>query len=262
MPIEWLLYPALGAVAGLLAGLLGVGGGLVLVAALVLLLPSQGVAPESAMHAALATSLASVIVTAAASARAHARRGAVSWHSVAWLVPGLLLGAWLGSRLATQLSGESLRWFVIVYCVLAALQLWLGAPVPREGAGARPGAGLGIAGVFIGAISALVGIGGGSMTVPLLIWRGARPVQAVATSSACGVAIGVAAAAGYASAAGATGMPAFSIGYVFLPAAAGITVTSLLAAPYGARLAHRVSAIHLQRIFAGFLLAMAGLLLL
>ena len=104
MPIEWLLYPLLGMVAGLLAGLLGVGGGLVLVAALVLVLPGQGVPPSAAMHAALATSLASVIITSLASTRAHWKRGSVSWPSVAWLVPGLLPGAWLGSVLATRMS--------------------------------------------------------------------------------------------------------------------------------------------------------------
>ena len=265
MPIEWLLYPVLGAVAGVLAGLLGVGGGLVLVAALALVLPSQGVPADAAMHAALATSLASVIVTAAASARAHARRGAVLWPSVAWLVPGLLLGAWFGSRFAIHLSGHSLRWFVIAYCLLAALQLGLGWPRPSGDADAEaaaPGIGLGLCGVVIGAVSALVGIGGGSMTVPVLIWRRVTPVRAVATSSACGVAIGLAAAGGYASATAASGMPAGSIGYVFLPAAVGITLTSLFAAPYGAKLAHRASPLLLKRIFAGFLVAMAGLLLL
>ena len=265
MPIEWLLYPVLGSVAGVLAGLLGVGGGLVLVAALALLLPSQGVPADMALHAALATSLASVIVTAAASARAHARRGAVLWPSVAWLVPGLLLGAWVGSRFASHLSGHSLRWFVIAYCLLAALQLGLGWPRPSVGTDTdevRPGIGLALIGIVIGAVSALVGIGGGSMTVPVLIWRRVAPVRAVATSSACGVAIGLAAACGYASATGASGMPPGSVGYVYLPAAIGITLTSLLAAPYGAKLAHRASPVLLKRIFAGFLIGMAGLLLL
>src|SRR5688572_32316506 len=108
MGIEWVLYPALGAVAGVLAGLLGVGGGLVLVGALAWLLPLQGVPAEHAMHAALATSLASIIVTGLSSARSHHRRGAVLWPSVAWLLPGLLFGAWLGSRLATRLEGDAL----------------------------------------------------------------------------------------------------------------------------------------------------------
>ncbi len=264
MPIEWLLFPALGLVAGLLAGLLGIGGGLVLVAALALLLPAQGVPPAIAMQAALATSLASVIATAAASTLAHARRGAVLWRQAAWLLPGLLLGAALGARFATGLDGASLRWFVVGYCLLAALQLALDLPRRREGApavvAAHPGPTLVAAGGLIGAVSALVGIGGGSMTVPLLVWRGVEPVRAVATSSACGVVIGLAAAASYASAPGAEGMPAGSLGYVFLPAAIGVVLTSLPMAPLGARLAHHVDGLTLKRIFAAFLLAMALLL--
>ena len=264
MPIEWLLYPLLGVVAGLLAGLLGVGGGLVLVGALALLLPTQGVPPAIAMQAALATSLASVIATAAASAWAHARRGAVLWRHVAWLLPGLLLGAWLGGRFATGIDGTHLRWFVVGYCLLAATQLALDLPRPRSGmdavTAAPPGAWLAGAGTFIGAVSAVVGIGGGSMTVPLLVWRGVAPVRAVASSSACGVAIGLSAAASYASARGAIGMPAGSIGYVFVPAALGIVLTSLPMAPFGARLAHRIDGRTLKRIFAGFLVAMAALI--
>jgi len=265
MPIEWLLYPLLGIVAGLLAGLLGVGGGLVLVAALALLLPSQGVAPDTAMHAALATSLASVVVTALASAYAHHRRGSVLWPSVAWLLPGLLLGGWLGSFIAKGIDGASLRWFVVGYCVLAALQLLLEWP-RRQAAGAESvaaapqGVGMSLAGVGIGIVSALVGIGGGSMTVPLLVWRGVPPVRAVGSSSACGVAIGLSAAAGYASGGAVASMPAGSIGYVFLPAAIGIAITSVAMAPVGAALAHRISPLALKRIFAGFLLAMAVVL--
>lgn len=261
MPLEWLLYPLLGIVAGLLAGLLGIGGGLVLVVALVWLLPSQGVPVESAMHAALATSLASIVITAAASARAHHRRGSVAWPTAAWLLPGLLVGAWLGSRLATRLDGDFLRWFVVAYCVIAALQLVSDWPRVRTGTTTAPrGALLSVAGTVIGAVSALVGIGGGSMTVPLLIWRGVTPVRAVGTSSACGVGIGLASAAGYALLPTATGMPTGSWGYVFLPAAIGIALTSLLMAPYGARLAHRLSGAALKRTFAAFLVLMAVLL--
>ena len=261
MPIEWLLYPLLGAVAGVLAGLLGVGGGLVLVAALALLLPSQGVPVHAAMHAALATSLASVVVTAAASARAHARRGSLLWKTAGWLVPGLLLGGWLGSLVATRLDGESLRWLVIGYCLLAALQLLAEWPRARPESAAEPaGPGMIATGTVIGLVSALVGIGGGSMTVPALIWRGVAPVRAVGTSSACGVAIGLSSALGYAFNAPVAGMPAGSIGYVFLPAAIGISLVSLLAAPAGVALAHRFSGAMLKRIFAGFLVLMAALL--
>lgn len=258
MPLEWLLYPLLGVAAGILAGLLGVGGGLVLVAALAWLLPLQGVPPEAAMHAALATSLASIIITSTASARAHHRRGSVLWPSVAWLLPGLLIGGWLGSRFANLLSGEFLRGFVAVYCLIAAAQLSLDWPRPRdESQGAPRGAGLSFAGAFIGAVAALVGIGGGSMTVPLLVWRGVPPVRAVGTSSACGIGIGLASAFGYATLVPSGAMPAGSLGYVFLPAAIGIALTSMLAAPYGTRLAHRLSGKALKRVFAAFLLAVA-----
>jgi uncharacterized membrane protein YfcA len=260
MAIEWVLYPALGAIAGILAGLLGVGGGLVLVGALAWLLPLQGVPPAIAMQAALATSLASILVTGASSARSHHRRGGVLWPTVAWLMPGLLVGAWLGSLVATRLQGEVLRWGVSGFCLLMALQLLAQWPRPRERAAAAPpprGVGLTGAGGVIGAVSALVGIGGGSMTVPLLIWRGVAPVRAVGTSSACGVGIALASAASFAAHAPAQAMPAGSLGYVYLPAALGIGLASVLAAPIGVRIAHRIRPATLRRIFAGFLLAMS-----
>ncbi|KFN44249.1 hypothetical protein N790_10760, partial [Arenimonas malthae CC-JY-1] len=109
------------------------------------------------------------------------------------------------------------------------------------------------AGAGIGAVSALVGIGGGSMTVPLLVWRGVRPVRAVGTSSACGVAIALASAAGYALQGAPQGLPAGSWGFVFLPAAVGIALASVLTAPWGTRLAHRISGPALRRLFAAFL---------
>jgi hypothetical protein len=255
MPLEWLSYPLLGVLAGLLAGLLGVGGGLVLVAALAWLLPQQGVPVAVAMHSALATSLASIVITATASARAHHRRGSVLWPTVAWLLPGLLLGGWLGSTFAARIGGDLLRGFVAVYCLLAAAQLSLDRPLPGAPTGSAPrGAVFSFAGILIGIVSALVGIGGGSMTVPLLVWRGVPPVRAVGTSSACGIGIGLASAAGYASVTQVQGMPAASLGYVFLPAAIGIALTSMLVAPVGTRLAHRLSDAALRKIFATFLL--------
>ena len=254
MSLAWLIYLALGAVAGVLAGLLGIGGGLVLVAALVWLLPTQGIPPEHAVHVALATALASIVLTGLSSARAHHRRGSVLWPTVAWLVPGLVLGGWLGSGLATALEGAWLRVFIAGYCYLAAAQMALDWPRSRlERADAPRGPGYTAAGAGIGAVSALVGIGGGSMTVPLLVWRGVRPVRAVGTSSACGVAIALASAAGYALQGAPQGLPAGSWGYVFLPAAVGIALASVLTAPLGTRLAHRLSGPALRRVFAVFL---------
>lgn len=256
MTLAWMVYLALGAVAGVLAGLLGIGGGLVLVAALVWLLPTQGVPAEHAVHVALATALASIVMTGLSSARAHHRRGSVLWPTAAWLVPGMLLGGWLGSVLATRLDGGLLRALIAIYCYLAALQLGLDWPRARPERPDPPtGPAYTAAGGFVGVLSALVGIGGGSMTVPLLVWRGVRPVRAVGTSSACGVAIALASAAGYALNGPAPGsLPAGSWGYVFLPAAVAIALASVLTAPLGTKIAHGISGLALRRVFAAFLL--------
>lgn len=253
----YLLFPLLGIVAGVLAGLLGIGGGLVLVAALAWLLPLFGVPQDAIMHTALASSLASIVLTGASSARAHARRGSVLWPTVAWMVPGLLLGGWLGSGLAVALDDVVLRWVVAIYCLVAAWQIGFGrsrAPADGSEVPAPRGWPMSLAGGGIGALSAVVGIGGGSMTVPLLVWRGVRPVRAVGTSSACGVAIGLSSAVGYALHAPPGALPALGVGYVYLPAAIGVALASVLAAPWGTRLAHRLSGEALRKVFALFLL--------
>lgn len=259
-PILILVYLVVGAAAGLLAGLLGVGGGLVIVAALAWVLPQAGVPADRVMHVALATSLASIVATSISSTRAHWRRGSVMWPSVAWLAPGLVLGGALGALLADRLSSGVLRLGVAGFCFLAAWQLRARATPPDHGDGPVPrGGALSAWGVLIGALSALVGIGGGSMTVPLLIGYGARPVRAVGSSAACGFAIAVASALGYVAAGhDAQGLPPGSIGYVYLPAAVGVALASVLAAPQGAALAHRLKGRHLQQLFAFFLALMGA----
>lgn len=253
------IFPLLGVVAGVLAGLLGIGGGLVLVAALVWVLPLFGIPKEAAMHAALASSLASIVLTAASSAYAHHRRGSVMWPTVVWMVPGLLLGGWLGSGLAVYLDDDVLRWVVAIYCLIAGAQMAFGG-TRKGGAGdsaASPrGWPMTAAGTGIGAVSAVVGIGGGSMTVPLLVWRGVAPVRAVGTSSACGVAIAIGSALGYALHAPAGALPEHAVGYVYLPAAIGVAVASVLAAPWGTRLAHAIGGTALKRVFAIFMVVM------
>jgi len=255
-------FPLLGAVAGVLAGLLGIGGGLVLVTALVWLLPLHGIPAETAMHAALASSLASIVLTGLSSTHAHHARGSVLWPSVAWLVPGMLAGAWFGSGLAITLSGTILKWIIASYCGLVGLQMLLG-PSTDAGLATPPprGPGLTLAGGGIGALSALIGIGGGGLTVPLLLWLHTRPVHAVGTSSACGVFIGIASAAGYALKAPPGALPEHAIGYVYLPAAIGVAVSSVLAAPLGTRLAHALGGLALKRVFAVFMWMMGGWML-
>ena len=248
------MFPLLGIVAGVLAGLLGIGGGLVLVAALAWLLPLHGVPMELAMHAALATSMASIVFTALSSAWSHHRRGSVLWPTVGWMLPGLAIGGWLGSLVAVGLEGVVLRWIVALYCLLAGAQMAFGRAQADSGRDIVPtGAGMTLAGTGIGALSAVVGIGGGSMTVPLLVWRGVRPVRAVGTSSACGIAIAVGSVLGYALSTPTGGLPEGAVGHVYLPAAIGVAVASVLAAPWGTRLAHAISGPALRRVFALFL---------
>jgi uncharacterized membrane protein YfcA len=174
------------------------------------------------------------------------------------MVPGLLLGGWLGSGLAVYLDDNVLRWIVAGYCFIAGAQMVLGGHAHPEGRGvpAPRGPWMSAAGSVVGAVSAVVGIGGGSMTVPLLVARGVQPVRAVGTSSACGVAIGIASAAGYALHAPPGALPAHAVGYIYLPAAIGVAIASVLAAPWGTRLAHRIGGKALKRVFAAFMIIM------
>jgi uncharacterized membrane protein YfcA len=257
----WWIYPVLGVGAGILSGLLGVGGGLLLVGALILTLPIQGVPEAIVVPVALASSLASIILTGFSSAWAHQKRGAVLWLTVAWLVPGLILGAVLASIWVARWAGPGLRWAVVVYCVLVAAQLFSQWPTPKaESTDAAWGWSWTALGLLIGGVSSVVGIGGGSMTVPVLMWRGVSAVKAIATSAVCGVFIALASAMTYSQLSTPTDMPEYSRGFVYLPAAFGVAATSVLLAPLGARWAHQLPAWRLKRLFAMFLLLMAGLL--
>ncbi|MET0289774.1 MAG: sulfite exporter TauE/SafE family protein [Pseudoxanthomonas sp.] len=252
-------------VAGLMAGLLGIGGGLILIGVLVWLLPTLGVPQAQVMHVALASAMASIVVTGMSSSLAHHRRGSVLWPTVGWMIPGLLLGGWLGSGLAVLLDEQVLRWVVAVYCVLAAVQLQFGKvrPAPRDGSDPVPrGWWMSVAGTGIGILSAVVGIGGGSMTVPLLVWRGVLPVRAVGSSSAAGVVVAIASAAGFIVHAPDDLALPHSVGYVYLPAALGVSIASMFAAPWGTRLAHQLSPRALRTVFAGFMVVIGTSLVL
>ncbi|MGE0080033.1 MAG: sulfite exporter TauE/SafE family protein [Thiohalomonadaceae bacterium] len=258
MLAEFLPYLFIGAFAGTIAGLLGVGGGLLIVPALALLLPARGVAPDVVMHLALGTSLATIVLTSVSSVTAHHRRGAVLWPVFARLTPGILAGAWLGATVAHALPAGTLRLVFGIFALLVALQMGFGAKPPPQRV--LPGsAGLGAAGGVIGFVSAIVGIGGGSLTVPFLVWCNTPMRAAVATSAAVGLPIAVAGAAGYVfMGLSHPDLPSAAVGYVHLPALLGISLASVLFAPLGARLAHAVPAASLKRFFAVFL-AVLGL---
>ena len=255
--LAWMSYLLLGAIAGTVAGLLGVGGGLIIVPVLAMLFAMQGMTPAIIMHVALGTSLASIVVTSLSSMRAHHKHAAVDWQTVFRLVPGILVGGWLGALLADRLDTAVLRTFFGVFECLVAIQMWFGMKVLAHRQ--LPGlVGMSVAGMVIGAVSAVVGIGGGTMTVPFLTWCGVKIQRAVGTSAAIGLPIALAGASGYiASGFNKPGLPAYSSGYVYWLAFAGIVAASMLFAPLGARLAHSLPTAVLKRVFA-LLLAVLG----
>ncbi len=255
------LYLAVGAVAGVLAGLLGVGGGLVIVPALMFSFQAQGFEPAVLMHMAVGTSLLTIVFTSLSSIRAHHRRGAVIWALVRRLAPGIVVGGLLGAAIADLMPGEILRRVFAVFVLLVAAELGFGSPpAPHR---ALPGAlGMGVAGVVIGAVSAVVGIGGGSLTVPFLAWCNVAVRSAVAVSAACGLPIALSGSLGFLlTGLGEAGLPTWSTGYLYWPAMLGIAVASVLTAPYGARLAHQLPGDVLRRVFAVFLAAVGARLL-
>jgi uncharacterized membrane protein YfcA len=248
-----LFYLTLGLFAGVMAGLLGVGGGLIIVPALAWILHHQQVDDAIVMHLAIGTSLATIVVTSISSVRAHHRRGAVLWPIFWRLTPGIIVGAWLGAAIADALPSAVLSKVFAVFVLTVAAQMGFGAkPAPHR---ELPGTtGMLTAGGVIGAVSAIVGIGGGSLTVPFLTWCNTAIRQAVATSSACGLPIALAGALGFVvTGLNATGRPDWSLGYVYGPALVGITLTSMLSAPLGAKLAHTLPTEMLKKVFAVFL---------
>ncbi len=254
---SFLLYPLAGALVGVIAGLFGVGGGLVIVPLLVFIFHSQGMAPALMMHLAIGTSLATIMVTSLSSVRAHHRHGAVLWPVFRRLAPGIVAGTLLGAYIVDQLPNTTLRIIFGVFALLVAAQMGFGvkaAPHRR-----LPGwAGMSIAGAIIGKVSAIIGIGGGTLTVPFLAWCNVGMRQAVATSAACGLPIAVAGTIGFVIAGwNAAPLPAWSTGYIYWPAFAGIAAASAVFAPLGAKLAHTLPAEKLKRYFA-LLLAFLG----
>jgi len=256
--MELLTYLLTGAIAGLMAGMLGIGGGLVIVPGLVMVFVSHGFADATLMHFAIGTSLASIVVISVSSLLAHHRLGSVDWLIVGRMTPSIVVGALGGARLAGYVSSQGLGMFFGAFELLVALQLAFAfqpaahRPVPRK-------AGLGLAGAVIGAVSALLGIGGGSLTVPFLLWNRVDIRTAVGTAAACGLPIAMGGAAGFAMGSMSAGSsPGLSTGFIYWPAVAGIVLASVPMAPVGARLAHRLPQKTLQRVFS-LLLAVTGL---
>ncbi|MFP5348451.1 MAG: sulfite exporter TauE/SafE family protein [Gammaproteobacteria bacterium] len=254
MPADLLLLIVFGGIAGVMAGLLGIGGGLLIVPVLAILFERQGVSRDVLLQSAIGTSLATIVFTSLSSTLAHHRRNAVQWDLFRRFVPGVLIGGLVGAAVADSLPGRVLHYVVAVAILSVAVQFGF---MPRAAPAQRPlpgRAALVSASGVIGALSTLVGIGGGSLTVPYLTWCSVPVKQAIATAAAIGFPIAVAGTVGYVvGGLNETGLPPYSVGYVVLPAFIGIVIASVLAAPLGAWLAHRLSETTLRRLFALFL---------
>jgi len=252
-----LVYLTCGLVAGVLAGLLGVGGGLVIVPMLVAIFPTQGVPPEHVQMMALGTSLASITITSISSCRAHGKRGAVRWDIWRAITPGILIGTLGGGRLAKALPTAFLTGFFICFVYFVSLQMFL--DFKPKASRHLPGiVGMNGAGGIIGVVSSLVGIGGGSLSVPFMTYCNVPMHTAVGTSSAIGFAIAVGGTLSYIwNGLSATNLPPHSLGYINLMALAGSVTASCCTAPLGAKLAHALPVGKLKRFFAVFLCCIA-----
>lgn len=256
-----LVYLALGIAAGLIAGLFGVGGGLIIVPVLALSYTAQGMPEAVVMHMALGTSLATIVVTSLSSVRAHHRAGNVPWAIIGPMLPAIAAGALAGAMVAHLIPSLWLQRGFGVFALLFSVYMWRGSsPAASRRLPGTPG--LLTAGGSIGVFSALAGIGGGSLTVPFLSWCSVPIHRAVGAGAAGGLPIAVAGAAGYMLAGWhLEGLPAWSAGYVYWPAFAGISVATVLMAPVGARLATALPAAVLRRLFS-LLLAVLGVVML
>ncbi|TWI52274.1 hypothetical protein IQ22_03417 [Pseudomonas duriflava] len=248
--MEFVLYLVLGACAGVLAGLFGVGGGLIIVPVLVYSFTLQGMAADVLTHLAVGTSLATIVFTSINSILAHHRKKAVLWPIVIWMTVGIVFGSAIGGITASYIQGPVLQKIIGTFAILVALQMVLDIrPTASKGIPGRSG--LTVAGVIVGWASAIFGIGGGSLTVPFLTWRSASMQQAVATSAACGLPIAIFGALSFIFVGWhEDSLPEWSLGFVYLPALAGIALTSMIFARFGAVLAHKLSPRLLKRLFA------------
>ena len=247
----------LGLCTGFLAGLLGIGGGMLMVPFVTMILASQGYPPEYTVKIAVATSLATICFTSLASVFAHHSRGAVLWPIVRLLAPGILIGSALGAQAAAALPSRILGILFAIFVAFSATQMLLNRkPEPSR---TMPGnAGTFLAGALIGVLSSLVGAGGAFVSVPFMTWCNIKIHNAVGTSAALGFPIAFAGTLGYLWAGQALPeMPAGLSGFLYLPGVVVISAASMLTAPFGARTAHRLDIQPLRKIFAVVLYALA-----
>lgn len=251
------IYALSGAVVGILAGLLGVGGGIIVVPLLNAVFVWQGMAPELILHLSLGTSLGTIVFTSISSFRAHHKRGGVRWDIWRHITPGIVMGTFGGSFVAGELSTEFLKVFFVIFMFVVATQMLLDLK-PKPSRHIPGPLGTAAVGLGIGGISSFAGIGGGAMSVPFMTMCNVPVKEAVGTSAAIGFPIALSGVLGYIlSGWGAPNLPEWSLGYLSLPALAGLVIPSMITAPLGVRLAHTLPAAKLKRVFAVFVYIMA-----
>ena len=249
----WLSYALTGLGAGFLAGLLGVGGGAIIVPALIVLFTAQDFPLNYILHMTLGTSFAAILFASISSAYVHHLRGVVMWFVFWRITGGILLGTFLGSCAAARLSSDLLKVFFSIFIFIVAVQMFLDIkPKPTR---KLPGTlAIFIVGCLIGGVSSWVGGGGGAMSVPFLIWCNIPVRQAIGTSAAIGFPIALSGTAGYLiNGLGISVLPPLSLGFIYFPAMLFISLVSIIGAPMGVRLAHKLPAAKLKKTFAVFL---------
>jgi uncharacterized membrane protein YfcA len=252
-----LVLLVLGAATGFAAGLLGIGGGMLMVPFITMILTAKNFPPEHVVHMAIATSLATIMFTSISSVRAHHKRGAVLWRVVKLLAPGILIGSWIGPWIGAQMNSTALAAFFGIFVAFSATQMLL----DKKPAGSRElpkSPGMFAAGGIIGTLAGLVGAGGGFVSVPFMTWCNVKIHNAVATSAALGFPIALAGTlSNIYYGMDIEGLPPASLGYIYLPALLVISIASVTTAPLGAKTAHNLPVKSLKKVFAYMLYALA-----
>ena len=257
MTYWWVAYLAIGIFVGFFAGLLGIGGGTLLVPLLVFLFTAQDFPTDRILHLAIGTSLASIVFTSFSSIYAHNARGAILWPTVKQSSIYLIIGTFSGSFFAEHLDAQVLAGVFVLFASYSSAQLILGLK-PKPTRTLPKSIGMGIGSSLIGMLSSLVGVGGGVITIPLMLMHNVPMRNAVGTSAALGLPIAIAGSVGYIwNGLGKTNLPELSFGYVYLPALFGVVVGTFITVPFGAKLAHSMPVSRLKNIFAVILMVLA-----
>ena len=248
-----------GSISGFLAGLLGIGGGMILVPFMILVFNHLGFSQDVIVHMAIATGMCTILFTTSSAIWAHHKHGSIDWKLVAALSPGMVFGGLIGgSELFEALKTSWLSLCFAVFIVYTSIQMLLNKK-PKAGRDLPGPLGLFSFGGFAGALASLVGAGGAFITVPFMLWCNVKPHTAMATSSGLGLPVAAAATLGYMYGSwGNPNLPAGSMGFVYLPAVACIVVVSIFTAPFGAKLARKLDIAQLKRVFGVMLLLLAA----